>query len=102
MDKTWTWGELYREVELLTEENSLDPRWDNVVNLFGGDRGEEKVSIDEFLNEICSFHYGYEEVNIPNSGGNFENEFSIAIHPNGDILLGKDWMIENFICEDYS
>lgn len=95
MDKTWTWGELYAEIEKLVEEYCLDPRWDCVINLFMG-YSDNRCKIKDFIEVPLSRHGEFEEVLLLNSE-QWHNEFSVGLHPNGDILLGTKEMIEEFI-----
>ena len=98
MDKTWTWGELYAEIVKLVEENCLDPRWDCVVNLFMG-YSAHRHKIKEFIYGPLSRHGEYDEVRLINDEDWYNDEFSVGLHPNGNILLGTEEMIEEYINE---
>lgn len=108
MDKTWTWGELYAKIDSLVEEYELDPAWSDVINLCADDRGEDRDRIRDYTDGPLAFFNDYDEVRIPNNIGWYEDEFSVGFdNDNGNILLGKDWMIENYLNgifddEDYS
>lgn len=103
MDKTWTWGELYATIAKLTNEHYLDPRFDCVINLFAG-YSSHKHKIQEFIDGPLSIHREYDEVRLINDQDWYNDEFSVGLHPNGDILLGTEEMIEEYIndtCDDY-
>ena len=108
MDKTWTWGELYAEIESLVEKYELDPSWDDVINLCADDRGEDRARIRDFIYGPLSSFKESADVRLPNNIGWYDDEFSVSLdYDNGNILLGKDWMIENYLNgifddEDYS
>lgn len=99
MDKTWTWGELYATIEKLIEEHGLDPRWDCVVNLFSGYSGHHRHKIQEFIDGPLSRHSESEEVRLINDEDWYDDIFSVELHPNGDILLGTESMIEEYLNE---
>ena len=96
MDKTWTWGELYAEIEKLVDEHCLDPRWDCVVTIFKR-YSDNSVKIKNFLDVPLSIRGENEEVLLMNDEYCCLNEFSIGLHPNGNILLGTEEMIKDFI-----
>ena len=96
MDKTWTWGELYAEIEKIVGIHCLDPRWDCVVNLFMG-YSANWCKIQDFIDGPLSKHGESEEVRLLNEEYWYSDEFSIALHPNGNILLGTEEMIKEFI-----
>ena len=103
MDKTWTWGELYAEIGKLVKEHCLDPRWDCVINLFRG-YSANRYKIQDFIDGPLSKHGEYDEVRLLNLEDWYDYEFSVGLHPNGNILLGTEEMIEEFInetCDDY-
>ena len=95
------WGEeLYAEIEKLVDKHSLDPRRDCVVSLFKR-YSDNSCKIQDFIDGPLSIYRENEEVRLIDDEYSYFDEFSVGIHPNGNILLGPKEMINEYI-DDYA